>query len=219
MTLVEVAVAVAILTVLAALAIPNLAEWSRHQRLKDGARSVGDLLLLARSEAIRTGRRHVVLFGLPGSTDPGGNPIEANGAWVPILVLDDGAPAASNCRIEAGEEVEALAPVAGLSWGASEADAPVPTDAGGGAFNPSPWDGGTFADAAGNPVNWVLFGPDGIPLTSDGAGGDCGTLGPAGGGGGAFYLTDGERDYAIVLSPIGGVRLHLWNPGTGAWSN
>jgi hypothetical protein len=47
----------------------------------------------------------------------------------------------------------------------------------------------------------------------------CGALSPAGGGGGALYLTDGERDYAIVLSPIGGVRVHLWIPANGAWSS
>ena len=219
MTLLEVAVGVAILGVLAAIAVPNIAEWSRHQRLKDGARSVGDLLLLARTEAIRTGRRQVVFFGRPGSTDPSGNPVEANGAWVPVLVLDDGAPAGSNCLIEGGEEIEGLRPLDGLAWGVSEATGPVPTDAGNGVFAPSPWDGGTFADSAGNPVSWLMFGPDGLPLTFDGAGGVCGALSPSGGGGGALYLTDGERDYAIVLSPIGSVRVHLWNPASGGWSS
>lgn len=219
MTLVEIAVAVAILGVLAAIAVPNIAEWARHQRLKDGARSVGDLLQIARVEAIRTGRRQIVFFGPPGSTDPGGNPIQANGGWVPLLVLDDGAPAASNCRIDAGEDVEGLRPVDGLAWGVSEASAPVPTDAGAAPFAPSPWDGGTFADAGGAAVNGVMFGPDGLPVTFDGGGGGCGTLSPSGSGGGALYVTDGERDYGIVLSPIGGVRVHLWNPSTGAWSS
>ncbi len=219
MTLLEVMTVLAILAVLVGIAIPNIAEWSRHQRLKDGARGIGDLLLLARSEAIRTGRRHVVFFGRPGSVDPGGTAIEANGAWVPVLTLDDGAPADSNCLIEAGEEVKGLAPVDGLSWGVSDATGPVSTDAGAGAFAPSPWDGGTFADAGGATVHWLLFGPDGLPLVFDGVGGDCGTFGAAGSGGGALYVTDGERDYAIVLSPIGGVRVHIWNPHSGGWSS
>ena len=218
-SLLELMVVVGLLGVLAALAVPNIAEWARHQRLKDSARSVGDLLLLARSEAIRTGRRHVVFFGLPGSTDPDGNPIQANGGWAPVLVLDDGAPAASDCQIGVGEDVEGLAPVDGLDWGVSYATGKVPTDAGDGPFAPSTWDGGTFADSAGNPVHWLFFGPDGLPLVFDGSGGDCGVVGVAGGGGGALYLTDGERDYAIVLSPIGGVRLHLWNPSASAWSS
>src|SRR5262245_7646008 len=219
LTVIEVMVVIAILGVLTGIAIPNIIEWSRHQRLRDGARSIGDLLLLARTEAIRTGRRHVVFFGPPGSTDPGGNPIEAHAAWVPVLALDDGAPTASNCVIDAGEEVEGLKPLDGLSWGVSVATGPVPTDSGAGPFAPTPWDGGTFTDAAGNPVHWLLFGPDGLPAAFDGAGATCGTLTPAGGGGGALYVTDGERDYAIVLSPIGGVRVHLWNPQSGAWSS
>jgi prepilin-type N-terminal cleavage/methylation domain-containing protein len=218
-SLIEIAVVLAVLGALAAIAVPNITEWARHQRLRAGARSVGDLLLLARSEAIRTGRRHVVFFGLPGSTDPAGNPIEANGAWVPVLVLDDGAPAAANCQIDGGEDVEGLVPIEGLAWGVSVATGPVPTDAGTGAFAPSPWDGGTFADAGGTTVRWVLFGPDGLPRVFDGGGGVCGTIGPVGGGGGALYMTDGERDYAVVLSPIGGVRVHLWNPDPGAWSS
>ena len=96
----------------------------------------------------------------------------------------------------------------------------MPTDPGAGPFNsPTPWDGASFADADGNVVPWVLFGPDGIPLTFDGSGGDCGTLVGIGGGGGTLYVTDGERDYAIVLTPIGGVRLYLWNPERNEWSS
>jgi len=137
-----------------------------------------------------------------------------------VLALDDGAPAASNCLIEGGEDVEGLVPLDGLSWGVSAATGPVPTDAGAGPFAPAPpWDGGTFADAGGNAMPWLLFGPDGLPAVFDGSGSSCGTIGAAGAGGGALYLTDGKRDYAIVLSPIGGVRLHLWNPGSGAWSS
>src|SRR5262245_47521287 len=146
MTLIEIMVVLAILAVLLGVAIPNIAEWSRHMRLKDGARSIGDLLLLARTEAIRTGRRQVVFFGPPGSLDPALNPIEANGTWVPVLVLDDGPPATSNCVIDAGEDVEGLRPLDGLSWGVSVATGPVPTDSGAGPFAPAPWDGGTFAD-------------------------------------------------------------------------
>jgi prepilin-type N-terminal cleavage/methylation domain-containing protein len=217
MTVLEVMVVLAILALLSGIAIPNILEWSRHQRLKDAARSMGDLLQIARSESIRTGRRHVVYFGPPGSTDPAGNPVEASGTWVPLLVLDDGEPTTSNCVIEGGEERRGLAPVDGLSWGVSVATARVPTDSGAGPFAPA--DGGTFADAGGSAMPWLFFGPDGLPAVFDGGGASCGAIGAAGTGGGALYLTDGERDYAIVLSPIGGVRLHLWNPGSGAWSS
>jgi type II secretory pathway pseudopilin PulG len=216
-TLIEIMVVVGILAVLTGIAVPNIAEWARHQRLKDAARSVGDLLLVARSEAIRTGRRQVVFFGPPGSLDPAGQPVETSAGWVPVLLLDDGAPADSDCVIDGAEERIGVAPAEGLSWGVSFATARVPTDAGAGPFPPT--DGGTFADAGGTAMPWLLFGPDGLPAVFDGAGATCGTIGAAGGGGGALYLTDGERDYAIVLSPIGGVRLHLWHPTSGAWSS
>ena len=36
-------------------------------------------------------------------------------------------------------------------------------------------------------------------------------------GGGAIYVTNGRRDYAVVLSPLGAVRLHAWNVGSGNW--
>ena len=35
-------------------------------------------------------------------------------------------------------------------------------------------------------------------------------------GGAAFYLTNGTRDYAVVMSPMGGVRVHVWRGG--AWT-
>jgi hypothetical protein len=44
-------------------------------------------------------------------------------------------------------------------------------------------------------------------------------LSPIGDGGGAVYLTNGQRDYAVVLSPLGAVRVHAWNVGAGAWTN
>jgi hypothetical protein len=55
--------------------------------------------------------------------------------------------------------------------------------------------------------------PDGRPLGFDAA---C-TMGQLGSGNGAVYITNGSRDFAIVLNPLGGVRVHSWNSGTGQW--
>ena len=33
-----------------------------------------------------------------------------------------------------------------------------------------------------------------------------------GSGGGALYVTNGRREYGVVLTPLGGVRVHIWNP-------
>jgi prepilin-type N-terminal cleavage/methylation domain-containing protein len=221
MTLVELMVVVALMAAILALAVPAVSEWMGNQRARAAARSLADLLQLARSEAIRTGNRYVLFFGNPGSTDAAGNPVEMGGAWVPVLLINDGPPVSSDCQIGAGEALDAIGAVDEMSWGVSWANTKVSTDSGAAPFNPSPppdWDGATFADPSHAKVNWLLIRPDGIPVGFSGAAAGCGTIGGVGSGGGAFYVTNGERDFAIVLSPLGGVRLHLWNRAAGVWS-
>ena len=41
--------------------------------------------------------------------------------------------------------------------------------------------------------------------------------GAIGTGAGAVYLTNGARDYAIVLSPLGGVRVSAWDGSLNQW--
>lgn len=218
-TLIELMVVVGLMSVVLALTMPAFSNWMSNQRARAAARSLGDLVMLARSEAIRTGNRYVLFFGNPGTTDPSGTPFERGGTWVPALLINDGPPVSSDCQIGAGEAIEAIAPVNGIAWGVSDADSAVSTDTGSAPFNPSPtWDGATFTDAAGAKVNWLLFRPDGIPVGFSGAAGSCGTIGGVGTGGGAFYVTSEERDFAVVVSPLGGVRLHVWNRASGAWS-
>lgn len=216
-TLIELVVVLGIVAVLSLLTGPIIADWMSNQRLRSATRSVADLLLLARAEAIRTGNRHVVFFGPPGTSDPAGNAIEDGGAPVPMLVLVDGAPAAADCEIGAGEDRRALQPVDDVLWGVSQATVRAPKDEGVAPFAPPQASGGTFADPSNNPVPWFLFRPDGIPVVFEGVLGGCGTIGQTGTGGAAFYLTNGKRDYAVVLSPAGGVRIHSWNEATGQW--
>ena len=66
---------------------------------------------------------------------------------------------------------------------------------------------------------WLLFRPDGIPVRFEGALGACGAIGTTALGGAGFYLTNGTRDYAVVLSPMGGVRVWVWDTKTGAWKS
>jgi prepilin-type N-terminal cleavage/methylation domain-containing protein len=219
-TLIELAVALAVIGVALSVAVTQFADWNQNQRAKAAAREVADLLVKARAEATRTGNRHVVYFGNPGLVDPSNNAVQLAGAWVPVLAIDDGTPAASNCAIDAAEPVDAVRPEDGISWGVSFASAPVGTDDGDAPFNPGGvWDGATFSAPNNAKVNWVLFRPDGAPVTFVGAIGSCGAVGNVGGGGGALYLTNGERDFAVVLSPLGGVRVHAWNRASGAWTS
>jgi len=75
--------------------------------------------------------------------------------------------------------------------------------------------GSTFTDPGGNPANWVLFRPEGVPLSFDGG---CAT-GVNGSGAGGFYLTNGSHTQAIVLKPLGGSRVHSWDEAGGQWTN
>lgn len=213
-TLVEVAIVVVIIGILAATGAPLFRGWLADQRLKQAARGGADVFQLARAEAIRTGDHHVVYFWLPPAltTDPGGNPIQdASGNPVAALILDDGPPATANCEIDPGEPTRTLPLVPGVSWGATRASVLAPLDAS--AFLPSA--GVSFADPGGAQVNWVLFRPDGIPVAFDNA---C-ALGTTGSGGGGLYITNNDRDYAITLSPLGQARVHVWNEGAAQWTN
>jgi prepilin-type N-terminal cleavage/methylation domain-containing protein len=212
-TLIEVVVAFAILAVLAAFMMPNFAGWMATQRLKQGARSVADAFRLARAEAIRTNHRYIVFFETITEEDPAGTELlDAQGNAVPVLVLDDGPAATANCEIDAGELTLTPVPiVSGVSWGVTKATAEAPLDD----LLADLTKGTTFLDPAGAYVNWVAFRPDGVPVGFDAT---C-VLGQTGSGGGSVYVTDGRRDYAITLSPLGAVRIHAWEEVSGSWTD
>ena len=79
-------------------------------------------------------------------------------------------------------------------------------------------DGWSFTEpGVATPASYVLFRSDGLPrLFAPGA--NCASVGASGGGGGAIYVTNGSRDYAIVLQPLGTARVHRWDLKAGAWT-
>jgi len=220
-TLLEMVVVIAIIGIMAAVSAPKLEQYFSNQRARDAARDVANAFRIAQAEAIRTGDPHIVYLtssagGNPPATDPQGTSIGAapGGAPWPLAIVDDGTPALSNCHIDPGEaEEHVVSPAIGVSWGFSlSAGAVAPGDVGGG----NPASGSTFTTRPGGPATtWVMFRPDGIPVGFDAA---C-TLGGVGSGGGGVYITNGNRDYAVVLSPLGGVKVHVWNAGVNAWTN
>jgi len=216
-SLIEIMVVVGIIGALAAVTSFALGGWMANQRVKAAARSAADAFHLARSEAIRTGSNHIVFYGSPGDTDTNGTPLAGPNGWVPILILNDGPPTTANCQIDPGEATRTVPPGNDVEWGVSHATSRAPDDNGKAAFSPPQASGGTFADPTNTAVNWVMFRPDGVPVSFAFSGGTCGTIAGTGSGGGALYVTNGERDYAVVLSPLGGIRVHLWTGG--AWSS
>jgi type IV fimbrial biogenesis protein FimT len=67
-TLVEVMIAVAIIGILAAIAIPNFLSWLPNMRLNSAARDIYGIMSKAKMEAIRRQINVTVLFNSPGDS-------------------------------------------------------------------------------------------------------------------------------------------------------
>ncbi|MBW2496696.1 MAG: GspH/FimT family pseudopilin [Deltaproteobacteria bacterium] len=213
MTLIETAIVLTVVGGLLALSFSSLQNWQRNERAAATVRSLANLLRFASTEAVRTGRVHIAFLSIGGAGDVAGNGlVDENDDWVPALILDDGVPnsANQNCTIDAGEATYVLKPVDGLGWGSSFA---------GGAKAPGDQtaiasaSGSSFARPTGAASTWVAFMPNGRPLGFDAA---C-DMGDLGSGNGGVYVTTDSRDYAVVLNPLGGVRVHTWNEEMGRW--
>ena len=238
-TLIEAAVVIAIIGIVMAAAMPNVSRYFETGRGRAAAKSVADAFTVARAQAIRTGNNHIVFFRLNQAAggfagDVAGNPLTdavgvAGAVPVEVLILNDGAPGSANqnCQIDPGEPIiyygrnaqrgqEWGSPNDGINWGA--AIAPAATEApDDDAVNAIPALGSSFRapNGAAPPfVSWVLFRPDGIPVAMDNF---CAT-GRLGSGGGTIYMNTTNRDYAITLSPLGGVRVHVWDVAAAGWT-
>jgi len=210
-TILEIGIVVAVMGLMSAMAVPALDGLFTDQRAKGAARSVADAFMLGRAAAIRTGNTHLVIF--QGALSSG----------APIAIVNDGAPDSANCAVDPGEVVHTVDAEVDVSWGTSTGLAngtPAPDDPGIAAAAIAT--GSSFTDASRVPLNtanWVLFQPDGLPRLFTPNGSNCTALGLTGQGGGAIYLTNTRRDYAVVLSNLGTARVHLWDPAAAAWRN
>ncbi len=209
-SLIEVTVVLGIIAVGVGLAIPTSGRWLDNQRLRTSSQDVQAAFSYARGEAIRTGRLHIVFF----DEDAGGSSLaDANGDAVDILVIDDGRPGDTdqNCQVDDGEEALAFSLGEGVEFGVIAAGGTAPNDNGGGSIG----NGATFEDAGGADATWVMFRPEGVPLAFSA---DC-SMGDVGSGGGGVYLNNGDRDRAVVLTPLGTSHAHSWNGVSGSWSS
>jgi prepilin-type N-terminal cleavage/methylation domain-containing protein len=218
-TLVELMVAIAIVGIVAAMALPGWRQFQVNQRLREVTRAGANMVQTARSQAIATGDNHILYLAAGVGTDICGNPlVDALGNPVPMLILDDGQPGpGANCCIDAGERV-LTEPVFtrpgvmdGVNWGASFALGPAPLDSGGGDYTT----GATFTDGNGNQARWVMFRPDGVPVGFTAA---C-VASQIGSGGGGIYVTNAARDYAVVVTPLGAAHVTGFERGAASWMN
>ena len=200
-TLIELVVVLGTASVILLVAWPNTARWREAEAARSSARVLAGAFAYAQGQSVRTGHNHMVFF----LQDTESNPLVAAGQTVPVLVLDDGLPGSTNqnCEIDAGEPVQGFRLEDGVSFGVSGPTGKAPDDQGGGAHTT----GRTFAQS------WVLFLPDGTPRAVTAA---C-AEGVLGSGGGGLYLGNAARELAVVLTPLGGTRLHTWNSGGSSW--
>ncbi len=215
-SILEIVITLSIVSVLAAVGVWSLTSTLADTRARSAARSIADLLVLARGEAIRSGTPHLVFFGLDAAGAPltgaGGQPAAG------VVIRDDNADG----LVDPGEIVAAipLETSAALAWGsalASIGSTAAPDDNPDGEFP----EAGDFVccsftqpdgDSA---ARWVAFLPDGTPRAFTTLPFEAGDIAS---GNGSVYLTSGSRDYAVVVAALGGVRLHAWNAGLSAWT-
>jgi prepilin-type N-terminal cleavage/methylation domain-containing protein len=218
-TIIELMIALAIVGIVAAMALPSWRDYQVNQRLRDVTRAGANMMQTARSQAIATGNNHILYLATAVGTDVCGNPlVDAQGQPVPMLILDDGPPGAgTNCCINPGERVltEPVFTRPGVmdqvNWGSTFAAAAAPLDSGGGDYTT----GSTFTDLNGLQTRWVMFRPDGVPVGFTAA---CVT-GQIGSGAGGVYVTNANRDYSIVVTPLGGTHVSGFERGAGVWMN
>jgi len=215
-TLIELVVVIVIVGVMTSIAVPAMKSLRDDQQLRSSVREVANAFSLARAHAVRSGSNVIVVFQSATGAAP---PAQIQTGNI-IDIVVDGVATSADCTIDASEVVwtKPQDPAATtLSWGTTPGNAgttPVPSDPGLAASNS--FQGATFTDATVSTgtvdsskfASWVVFQPDGLPRLMTPA--SCATLGAAGQGGGGIYVTNGRRDYAVILSALGTVRVHNW---------
>jgi len=211
-TAIEIMIVVAIIGIFAALAIPSWRAYQTNLQLKAAARTVANAFSYARSRALSTGNRHVVVFAVDADDVCGNAIVNDQGNPVPVLVFEDNDGGAPNCCLDDGEQRLAENAVPNVNWGVTPATIPAAgEDSGGGDY----LTGSSFAQPDGSDAAWVSFGPDGVPVAFNAA---C-NFGTTGTGAGAVYLTNGDRNYAVVLNPLGTSNVERFDPGENQWEN
>jgi Tfp pilus assembly protein FimT len=213
MTLLELMVALVLVGVMIGLGASTLSDWADHQRAATSARGVADAISLARSEAIRTGNQHIVAFDISSGLA---------GLDADIVIVNDGplgnlSGVSSNCKIDAGEIIQRVTLEPGVRFG-SNATAVAPDDPG---TASEALTGTTFKNAANSAASWVMFGADGLPrrfTENVSTTPPCAAMGVPAAAGGAIYLTNDKRDYAVVMTPLGGARVHRYITGADEWT-
>jgi type II secretion system protein H len=213
-TLIELMIVVAIIGIVAAVAMPAMTSYKRKEDTRQAAVDVSGMLSDARARAIASGRMTFVLLAEP--TD-GSVPFVPG--QIAALVMDDDGDNA----VTAADTAVAIFPTPGMNadisyYGMSStpyAGAPLPAE------DLSEWEPnvalGALADGSTLPVSGVLgvpvaaFSPQGAAVAAD-------TPAEWGTGAGGIYVTDNnDAVLAVLVMPLGAVRMMKLDTAGGGW--
>ncbi len=213
-TLIELMVVVAIMGIVVAMAMPAMTSYKRKEDTRRAAVSVSGMISNARDRAIATGRMTFLLFGEPTN---GVAPF-VPGQIAAFVTDDDG-----DNRVTAADTIVPIFPDSGLSpsvsfYGVTSSPhsalaipAEDQTGTEQGADLGSLADGTTLPDSAELGIPVAAFSPQGAAVAID-------TPAEWGTGAGGIYITDNDNVVlAVLVMPLGSVKLQRLDVARGEW--
>ena len=215
-TLMETVIVLVIIGVLSAMAAPMVLRYRLVEDARAHANMVARALSEARSQAMAAGNPTFLLFDDPNNAVAAIPAADGRPRFA--LMVDD---LDGNGQLTAGENTlnfhpkdGLVAQVTGYGQGGTQpfGNAPLsPEDAIGGQLQDLGNIAATFPLDPTTNVPAVGFNSQGVPVA-------LATPTQWGTGAGAYYVTDNDRTvYAVILLPLGGVRVRVLSPQEGNW--
>ncbi len=215
-TLLEVVIVVVIAGVLSAMAAPMVLRYRLVEDARAQANMVARAITEARSQAMAAGNPTFLLFDNPNNAVAAIPAADGRPRFA--LLVDD---LDGNGQLTAGENTRNFhakdglsTQVTGYGQGGTQpfGNAPLPLeDATAGQLQDLGNTASTFALDPTTNVPAIGFNSQGVPVA-------LATPTQWGTGAGAYYVTDNDRTvYAVIVLPLGGLRVRVLSPQEGNW--
>ncbi len=223
-TLIELVMVLAIIGVVSAFAMPSFTRYRVQEEAKEAAQRIAAQLRDARSQSMKQGIPHFVLFWpnpqFPAITAP----------TTMMMIVRDSTP---NFQYDAGEFMRTVdvgdfqlrtGAVTGYNAGGTTpphtAGSRAPGDPTAGTLGGVPVDGTAFQE---DTIPTLVTHPNpsrlyGVGFTTRGIPVDLDRSATLGSGAGAFYVTDNVYSvYAVTVGGLGEIRVRTYVPDTDTW--